>query len=206
MLLPAVTIVYCLYFLKPLLWIWIWDVPFFPPRHESLRLAAPHDQFPHLCLLFSCRKTDCVHYKTTASSHLLPMLNWQWGTTTLPMGLNSILNTQLFCLSSLFCSFSSFSLCYIPPLQLTNYWNHMEKTDMDLRSLWTNWTRHYDHFVLCACLRSKTLTTRSDAMATARHLHATTLRLAWTTLILSVTKSRDCGFIWELFYFLEVGA
>ena len=67
---------------KPLLWIWILNVRFFPPRHEHLTFAAPHDHLPHLCLFFSCRKTDCVHHKTTASSHLLPLLNWQWGTTT----------------------------------------------------------------------------------------------------------------------------
>lgn len=86
-----VCFVLCFYFFfKPLLWIRILNVQFFPPRHERLTSAAPHDQFPHLCL-FSCRKTDCVHHKTTASSHLLPLLNWQWGTTTLPMGLNSIL-------------------------------------------------------------------------------------------------------------------
>lgn len=69
------------------------------------------------------------------------------------------------------------------------------KTDVDLRSLWTNRMRHYDHFVLCESLNSKTLTTQSDTMATTLHLHATTLRLAWTTLILSSTTSRDCGFI-----------
>lgn len=54
-------------------------------------LAAPCDPFTHLYLFFSCRKTDCVHHKTTASSHLLPLLNWQWGTTaTLPTWLNFI--------------------------------------------------------------------------------------------------------------------
>lgn len=51
-------------------------------------------RFPHLSLFFSCRKTDCLHHKTTASSYLLPLLNWQRGTATLALGLISTLDTN----------------------------------------------------------------------------------------------------------------
>lgn len=64
------------------------------------------------------------------------------------------------------------------------------KTDVDLRSLWTNWTRHYNHFVLCKSLNSKTITTWADTTATTLLLHATALQFAWTTLMLSAMKKQ----------------
>lgn len=112
------------------------------------------------------------------------------GPLQLPMGRNSILNTQLFCLSlslhSLAASLLSlFSLCYIPPFAADKLLKPHGKTDVDLRSLWTNWTRHYDHFVLRGSLNSKkTLTTRSDTAA------ANTTTCLGNTNPLSATKQQ----------------
>lgn len=93
-----------------LLLIWILNVWFFLLRHERLTSAAPCDRFPHLCLFFSCRKTDRVHHKTTASSHLLPLLNWQMETTKLPLGLTpSLTLSSSLSLHSFAASLFSFS-------------------------------------------------------------------------------------------------
>lgn len=60
-------------------------------RYDHLPSAASHSfhTFAFFVIVF-CRKTDCVHHETTASPHLLPLLNRHYGgTTTLPTGLSS---------------------------------------------------------------------------------------------------------------------
>lgn len=100
-------------------------------------------------------------------------LHYRWG-------LNTLLNTQLLCLASLYCSFSSLlsfslSLCYIPPVLLTNYWNHKEKPTWVCAPCGQAGRDTNDHFVLCESLNLETLTTRSDAVATSLHLRTAAL-------------------------------
>lgn len=57
---------------------------------------------------------------------------------------------------------------------------------VDLCSLWTTWTRHYNH-----CGNIKMLIAWAETMTTTLNLHATTLQFAWTTLLHSVVKKRQ---------------
>lgn len=110
----------------------VFNVPFLPSGHEPLQPSSSHCPFWRLCLFLSCRKTDCVHHETTASSHLLPLLNRRRHSSKSPVA------TQTPSLALLISLFSLFrSPRFSPSLPLLHSSIASDRNDVDLCPLWT---------------------------------------------------------------------